>query len=282
MFESFAAVVADYSVIFFDAYGVLKNSAGVLAETPRVLAGLRAQGKQLFVLTNDASRPPTNMAHGYVDQKHGQLITTDQLVSSGLLATEFLRDKVRTGTVAYLGPSSAAYFIEAAGLQAQSVAEVVAQGTEISAIALLDDEGFDWFQDLNRTLNLARQYNVPLLVANSDLAYPVGTDDQLGIAIGSLANMLEAVIGKTFIRCGKPDPMMFNYAYELARQVDPALDKQGVVMVGDSLNTDILGANRFGIDTVLVTSGTTRPSSAPALIEASGIIPTHICASIFT
>lgn len=281
MFEAFSEVASRYRAIFFDAYGVLKNSQGVLPGAPAVLAELREAGKQLFVLTNDASRPPAHMARGYVDPTHGQLISEDQLISSGLLATEFLRDKVRSGNAAYLGKPASAHFIEAAGLTPVPIAECCSHDVELSAIVMLDDEGFDWFQGLNLTVNVARRQNVPIVVANSDLAYPVG-GDEVAVAIGSLANMLGGILRKTLIHCGKPDAMMFNYAFRQAQAQDPTLSKQDVLMVGDTLATDIIGANKFGFDSALVLSGTMLASRAPALIEASGIVPTHLCESIFT
>lgn len=167
MFEPFSAVAARYRVVFFDAYGVLKNSKGVLAEVPALLASLRDQGKQLFVLTNDASRPPALMARGYADEVHGQLIEVEQVISSGLLATEFLRDKVRDGLAAYLGQPGSAYFIEAAGLTPIPIRACRNVEPSLSAIVLLDDEGFDWFEDINLTVNIARRQNVPIVVANS-------------------------------------------------------------------------------------------------------------------
>ena len=94
--------------------------------------------------------------------------------------------------------------------------------------------------------------------------------------------MIEGVLRKTLIHCGKPDAMMFNYAYLQAQAADPTITKQDILMVGDTLATDILGANKFGIDTALVLSGTTQASRAAALIEASGIIPSYLCESIFT
>jgi ribonucleotide monophosphatase NagD (HAD superfamily) len=55
-----------------------------------------------------------------------------------------------------------------------------------------------------------------------------------------------------------------------------------VLMVGDTLHTDILGANTFGIDTALVLSGNTRKADASIEISSSGIIPTYVCESILT
>ncbi|WP_226038281.1 HAD family hydrolase [Aquibacillus saliphilus] len=46
---------------------------------------------------------------------------------------------------------------------------------------------------------------------------------------------------------GKPDPEIFNYALNLISK-----PKEEVVMVGDNLMTDILGANRAGIKTIWI------------------------------
>lgn len=278
---SFADIVKPYSVVFFDAYGVLKDSSGVAEGTAELLARLEAQGKLLYILTNDASRPPERMAASYDHPALGPLVSEDHIISSGHLATEFLRDKVRTGRVAYLGPESSTYFITAAGLEPVPVCKALASDEQLGALALLDDEGFDWFADINRALNLARMRNMPLLVANADLAYPVD-GERLGVAIGSIANMMEKILRKRFIHFGKPDAMMFSYALERAKAARPGLSKRDILMVGDTLHTDILGANKFGLDTVLVLSGNTLRTRASALIEATGIIPTFVCESTFT
>ncbi len=51
-------------------------------------------------------------------------------------------------------------------------------------------------------------------------------------------------------------------------------------MVGDNLNTDILGGNKFGVKTMLVLSGNTREEYAELQIQSSGIIPDFVCRSI--
>ena len=53
-------------------------------------------------------------------------------------------------------------------------------------------------------------------------------------------------------------------------------------MVGDTLDTDIRGGNKFGIDTVLVLSGNTAQKDYQLHIDASGVIPDYVCDSITT
>ena len=53
-------------------------------------------------------------------------------------------------------------------------------------------------------------------------------------------------------------------------------------MVGDTLQTDILGGNKFGIDTCLVLSGNTLAKNVDVAITASGIIPNHLCESVIS
>lgn len=280
MFESFSSLVGRYRVIFFDAYGVLKNARGVMQGVPELLSWIQRQGKDVYVITNDASRSPAQMAAAYTHPEYGVLIPASRNISSGLLAKDFLRAKVRAGKVAYLGKPSSAFYIESAGLTPVHI-NTCRSNEEVAAIALLDDEGFDWFRDINLTLNLMRRVSAPVIVANPDLAYPV-SDDEVGLAVGSLAGMLERIVGKSFIRFGKPDTMMFSHAFACAHDNLPDLKKSDILMVGDTLETDILGANTFGLDTALVLSGNTRPDQAIMMIQGKGITPNYLCESVFT
>ncbi len=280
--SSFAEIATDYQTVFFDAFGVLKTSSGVLPQALDLLVWLRQTGKDVFLLTNDASKAPAQMAMSYQHPKHGALLDAARVISSGLLAKEYLRAKVKHGKVAYLGGVQSAYYIEAAGREAIPLAQVEqADEREISALVLLDDEGFDWFRDVNRALNLLRRRTIPVIVANADAAYPVNQSD-IAVAIGSLGRMMEGILQRSFTYFGKPDSSMFGYAFAAAVANDSALKKSKVLMVGDTLYTDIHGGNAFGIDTALVLSGNTQPSRYEMLVETTGIIPTYVCASAFT
>ncbi|GAB3894875.1 HAD-IIA family hydrolase [Spirosoma agri] len=286
--DNFRTVAANYKVIFFDAFGVLKNYEGVLPGIENTFNWLQSTGKEFYVLTNDASRSPTELAESYYRQGL-YAITPERIISSGMLAREYLDLKVNHGTVAYLGTDSSAHYLETTGLKTLPISKVdLADVADINALVLLDDEGYDWNTDLNKTVNLLRKRNIPVIVANTDETYPV-SKTRIAIAIGAVAEMIETIVGKQFIRFGKPDAQLFMFAYERLDNVVPRgleeqsagyIGKRDVLMVGDTLRTDILGGNKFGLDTVLVLTGNTQAQDVDVQIRSTGIIPTYICESV--
>ena len=145
---------------------------------------------------------------------------------------------------------------------------------EINALVLLDDEGFDWNHDINKMVNLLRKRNIPVIIANTDRSYPVSRE-HVAVAIGAVGDLVQQVVGKKFIKFGKPDTQMFNFAYEHMWQNQNA-NKAEILMVGDTLRTDILGGNKFGIDTVLVLTGNTQADRVHIRVEATGYHP-YLC-----
>ncbi len=276
--KSFRSVVKKYKAVFFDAFGVLKNHKGLIQGIEKTFDYLEQKGIYYYVLTNDSSRSPEELANWYQVRglKH---ITTDKILSSGMLAMEFFKTKLTNGNaVAYLGTLNSAHYIESVGLETIPVKNVDLDNLEnIQSFAFLDDEGFHWNNDINKTINLLRKKNMTVVVANTDMNYPV-SKNEIAVAVGGLADMVEQIIGKNFIRFGKPDAQMFLLAYERALQ-DIELTRNEILMVGDTLYTDIIGGNKFGLDTALVLSGNTLPDMAQVRISSSGIIPTYVCDS---
>jgi HAD superfamily hydrolase (TIGR01450 family) len=272
----FKSVIDKYKIVFFDSFGVIKNYKGLVPGMEKTFEYLDAQQKEYYVITNDASRGPQELAASF--KRLGlPTITEDKIISSGMLAKEYLDLKVDHGIVAYLGTPNSAHYIESSGLETLPVSEVNDSNIDrVNALVFLDDEGFDWFADLNKTINLLRKRNIPAIVANTDHAYPL-TKHDIAIAIGGLARMIESIVGKKFIRFGKPDSQMFTFAYDLIRENSGQIHKKEILMVGDTLHTDILGGNKFGLDTVLVYTGNTLAKDALTSITSTGIVPTYVC-----
>ncbi|AXE17501.1 TIGR01459 family HAD-type hydrolase [Runella rosea] len=276
--DNFKEIADNYQVFFFDAFGVLKNAHGLIPNIVDTFSYIRQQQKQFYILTNDASRSPQQLAESYWRLGLHD-VTADSIISSGMLAREYLQLKVKQGTAVYLGTEDSAHYIETADLRTLSISDVDLDNTaDINALVLLDDEGFDWNNDLNKAVNLLRRRTIPVIVANTDNTYPT-SKTQVAIAIGGVADMLENIVGKQFIRFGKPDAQLFMFAYERVVAQNPAIGKKDIVMVGDTLRTDISGGNKFGLDTVLVLTGNIPAEDAEIRIRSTGIIPTYVCES---
>lgn len=277
--SSFSAIAQDYRVIFFDSYGVLRNHRGLIPGAVECVEKLRAEGKHIRVLTNNAARS-SHAASRRLAHYGLKNMPPEEIITSGATTRQFLEQKVRSGKVAYLGTPAAAEYIIGAGLEAIPVADVNLEATEdIRAIAFLDDEGYDMNTDVNRVINLLRRCPVPVVVANTDLLYPVAAND-VALATGSIARLAEYVLGRKFVKFGKPAMQMFQLAYESVSRDLSNVGLSDILMVGDTLHTDILGGNSFGVDTALVLSGNTRRETVDTEIIASGIFPDYVCLSI--
>ncbi len=104
---------------------------------------------------------------------------------------------------------------------------------------------------------------------NPDPSYPV--EDGLAPECGALLAAIQSATGREPRIIGKPEPAIFQQA---ARRLGVPIRQ--ITMVGDRLDTDILGAKRAGARSVLVLTGhTTR-----ALLRRSPIHPDVIVSGL--
>ena len=276
--DSFLTLARRFRAIFFDSYGVLKVAGGEVEGGPELIETLRDEGIEIRVLTNDSSRSQGNQATRFRELGYTSIRSSD-IITSGMMAKLFLKEKITSGKVAYLGTEASARYVLDAGCVAVPVSEVT-DPDEISGMVFLDDEGFDWNTDLNAVINLIRSRNIPTIVANTDYLYPTA-GGRVALATGGIAKLVESVVGRKFLHFGKPDTQMFSYAFEDINLSD-SFAKKDVLMVGDTLGTDIIGGNKFGIKTCLVLSGNTSAKTYDQDIVRSGIGPDFVVESIGT
>ncbi len=276
--KHFREIVHRYKVVFLDSYGVIKNYKGAINGAAETFSYLKKHGIGYFILTNDASRSPEGLMKGLHNIGLTE-IEPRHIISSGMLATEYLSYKYKSGSVVYLGAEGSAHYIESIGIRAISIRDVDLNDVDhVHALVLMDDEGFNWQEDINKVINLLRLRNIPVIVANSDKSYPVAKKE-VSVAVGGIANLIEDISQRSFMYFGKPDAQMFIFAYQHIRQ-HYDVDKSDILMVGDTLSTDIIGGNKFGLDTALVLTGNTLPESYEHYIWTTGIIPTYVCQDI--
>ena len=75
------------------------------------------------------------------------------------------------------------------------------------------------------------------------------------MTVGAYGKMLEDAAGIKATYIGKPSSYMFDIALD-----SMGMDRAGVLMVGDRVSTDIVGARQAGIPSVLVKTGEFKES----------------------
>jgi HAD superfamily hydrolase (TIGR01459 family) len=262
-------LLADYSVILLDAYGVLVDVQGALPGAVELIEKLNRRQKPFFILTNDASKLPETSARHY--QEFGLNIAPEKIITSGtLLKNHFKSNRLIGARCVVLGPADSARYVANAG------GEVVSPTQSFEALILADEAGFPFLETLDAVLTalfqkLDRQEDVHLILPNPDLIYPK-SNKGFGIASGCVALMIEAALqlryqnhdGLHFVRLGKPHAAIFEQAFKYSGTRD-------MIMIGDQLETDIRGAKTFGIDCALIDTGVIQIGAAglPGYLQPS-------------
>lgn len=249
------------------AQAVILDGDGVLWRGNEPLPGLRElfdffQAADLpFVLaTNNSTRTVQN----YIDKLAGFGIVAgpDNIVTSATATADYLKTTYGTDLQVHIvgEPGLFDILFDAGYPNHMMDADVVVAGLDRDIT----------YEKLRRATGLIRD-GARFIGTNGDLTFP--TPEGLAPGAGSVLAALEAASGQTPDVIGKPAATMFEMA--LARlQVAP----DHAVMVGDRLDTDILGAQRAGMATALVMSGVTTA----AQLAVSDIQPDAVFEDLHT
>lgn len=254
----------------FDAYGVLNVGDRPIPGAHERVAELRAAGKSLLVLTNAAS-----FTRAQTKEKFARLgfdFSSDEIISSREVCETCLRDIAPSGTWGVMAPPD--FHPEELPVQAMALGDDAEVYDSVGAFLLLSTA--DWTAARQSLLedSLKRQAR-PVVVANPDLVAP--REAGLTLEPGFYAHALQDRLGITPVFHGKPFPSVYAAAQARLGGIAP----QKITMVGDTLHTDVLGAQARGWNTALITAhGLFAGHDVSEFIARSGIVPDWIAPSI--
>lgn len=251
-----------YETLLFDSYGVLVNESNGLPGARELIDWLESRNKSYLIVTNDASLSIPSRAAKFVEQ--GVPVPAERIVNSGILIPRYFSENGLQGApAAVFGSPDAIDYVRQGGATLVPLDRM----SEASVFVLADDAGFDWRSNSNALISVLNRKvldgeEFTLLLPNPDLIYPSG-ERAYSFAAAALAEIVEAALARLFgdnprhrfIRLGKPFAPIFDEAY---RRSATAGGKQAMVMIGDQMETDIAGANAYGIDSAVVTTGINR------------------------
>ncbi|WP_414147286.1 HAD-IIA family hydrolase [Erwinia sp. BNK-24-b] len=230
----------NYQGVILDVDGTLLLHGKALPGAGEAVQTLRQAGYQLRFVSNTTSRSEAQLAAALSLQGvHASAAEIQTSVSACLyyLQTHFHDKK---GFIAVP---------EAIKARFNSLAQ---SGENPDYVVLGDlDDGFD-YAILNRLFNFLRN-GAQLVVFHKNLWY--FRDGKTWLDSGAFTQALELAGNAQAIVTGKPSPVMFQSALR-----SMALEKEQVLVAGDDITTDIVGAHNAELASVLVGTGKFKPA----------------------
>jgi HAD superfamily hydrolase (TIGR01459 family) len=246
--------IADrYDVVLCDVWGVIHNGR---ESFPAACAALerfqKARGP--VVLISNSPRPSSDVVHqlralGVPDSCWSGFVTSGD-------ATRELIAKLAPGPAWGVGPARDGPLYEGTGVE---LCETPEEAVFVSCTGPFDDEK-DTPEDYRERFETCVARKLTMICANPDRVVQRGS--KLIYCAGSLADLYEELGGEV-VMCGKPYAPIYASTLAGAAQVrGKPLDTARVLAIGDGIPTDILGANRQGLDVLFVASGIHRKDAA--------------------
>lgn len=256
-----SALALCYGAVLADLDGVVYTGPSAIPGSTEALEKLEDIGVGLAYITNNASRSSEEVAAHL--RELGAPATAEQVFGSALAGAELLADHVPPGaTVLVTGSAVLVGHVAEQGLvpvtTADPLPDAVIQGFEPS---------LGW-KDLAEAA-FAVAGGAVWVATNTDMSLPQPRGFAPGN--GTLVAAVSAATGKAPMIAGKPEARLFTTAAKHLC-VDTAL------VVGDRLDTDILGGNRAAMATALVLTGV--DTAETALAAAADQRPTYLLADL--
>jgi glycerol-1-phosphatase len=207
---------------------------------PHAVESINRAAKQLRVgyITNNASRTDETVAEHL--RELGLHVNAADIVTSPQAAVRILATLVDPGSrILVVGGDGLVSEVENAGF-------VVTRSAEDDPAAVI--QGFaphvGW--EHLAEASFALHTGIPWVATNTDWTIPVAR----GIAPGNgtLVSAVHLAVGRLPVFAGKPETAIYDVAAE-------RFEAHKALVIGDRLDTDILGGNRAGMDTALVLTG---------------------------
>ena len=228
--------------VLFDLDGVLYNGEDPIEGAAEAVGRVRRSGVPSLFVTNTTSRPRSALRRKL--QRFGIETQPEDFLTPPVAAAAWMSRQDRGKAALFVPDATRADF---AGLEAHT-------GDEELHYVVIGDLGAGWdYATLNRAFRLLHERPERELVALGMTRFWQSRDGA-NLDVAPFAAALECATGRRATVLGKPAREFFRLAADLL-DVPP----ERLLMVGDDLQADVLGARRAGLLAALVRTGKFRP-----------------------
>lgn len=239
-----------YDAFLLDLWGVIHDGNALYPGVKDTLAEMHAKGKRIIFLSN-APRRGEKARQRLLELGISVDIAREVITSGEAAFLHLAQGQEAWRRFAFCGPERDLDLLQ--GLPHTMTGPDTADF--ILNVGFTDDnEPVSYWMPL---LEAARARHLPMLCVNPDRIVVRLSGEVLPCA-GQLADAYIAMGGEVHY-FGKPYPDVYTLCFSRLE----GIPKARVLAVGDSLETDILGANGAGIDSALITGGILKPALFP-------------------
>lgn len=248
-------LLAGYDVLFCDVWGVLHDGHRAFVEACDALLRFRTRGGTVILVSN--APVPKERVAAMLDARGVPRSAWDDIVASGEIALRHIAEK-GYARVFCIGPSDR----DAATFAGLTAARSELDDAEAVLCTGLNDDVNETADDYRPLLERARALGLPFVCANPDLVVDVGGTQYL--CAGAIADLYERMDGVVFW-AGKPHANAYEAARTAAEKLrGTPVSRERILAIGDSLRTDLKGAEAAGIAAIFVASGIHRDETMGA------------------
>lgn len=264
----FAALdLSAVEALILDIDGVLYEGQRALPGAVELVTWLNAHSFPYVLFSNNTTRP----LQGHVDQLDGlgMPVPAASILTAARVTAAVLAAESPAALCLAVGEAGLSEALQAAGLdllQDGADSRLEQGGVKYVVVGLDREFNYEKLRVATRALRMGAE----LISSNPDLLYPNG--NELIPASGVIQAALEAAAGVTARVIGKPELAGFRQALQILGR-----SPHQVAMLGNQLETDILGARRAGLWPFLVLSSITPffdPHAAP--VQPDGVTPSTL------
>lgn len=224
-----------------DMDGVIYRGSELIPGARQFIGRLLDEDVPFLFLTNNSQRTRRDVATKL--NRMGIPAEEKHVFTCAMATARFLARQLPNGTAFVIGESGLLNALHSNGysiVDSHPDYVVVGEGRTLS------------FELVERAVQLILD-GAKLVATNPDPTCPTQTGTRPGC--GAVVSLLEKATGVTAFSVGKPSPVMMR-----AARKELGLDAANTIMIGDTMETDILGGVQMGYRTILVLSGSTRRS----------------------
>jgi len=208
---------------------------------------LQQRGIAFVIVTNNSVETPAQYQHKLAG--FGIDIQIDNILTCSLATADYLKREKAGATIYVLGEKALHQILRQAGF---TIAENASQPVD----AVVVGGGTALTYDNLKHAILLIQRGACFVGTNPDLLVP--TEEGLVPEAGTTLAAIQAATGVLPTVIGKPERMLFEMAIEKMNS-----HTSQTAMIGDRLDTDILGGQRAGLKTILITTGVDNERTIP-------------------